>query len=48
LSLFLNGLGKCRRATKNYETPMAEILPLSSIQSFTQIVIMLSRLGPMS
>lgn len=48
LSLFLNGLGKSKRATKNYQTPMIELLPHSTIQSFTQIVVMISRMGPIS
>jgi hypothetical protein len=48
LSTFLNGLGKSKRSTKNYQVPMMQILPHSSMQSFTQIVVMISRMGPMN
>lgn len=45
LSKFLDGLGKSKRITKNYEIQMSELLPQSSVQSFTQIVVIMSRTG---
>ena len=48
LSMFLNGLSKAKRLTQNYEGQMMELMPLSSVQSFTQIVVMISRTAPMS
>jgi hypothetical protein len=41
-------MGKSKRATHNYETQMALLLPFSSHQSFTQIVTTISRMGGMS
>lgn len=44
----LYSLGKSKRATHNYETHMALLLPHSSHQSFTEIVVAISRMGGMS
>lgn len=48
ISKFLTALVKSKKTTRKYETLMAELLPLSSVQSFTQIVVSISRMGPMT
>ena len=45
ISQFLHGLAKSKRNSRNYSDEMIEVLPTTSIQSFTQIIVMILRMG---